>query len=376
METIVRQLNSGEDAQICEQAAHIIQSGGLVAFPTETVYGLGGNGLDPSAARKIYEAKGRPSDNPLILHVADLSQIPPLVREFPEKARRLAEALWPGPLTVILPKSGLVPPEVTGGLETVAIRFPSHPGAQAFIRAAGCPIAAPSANLSGRPSPTNAQDVLEDLDGRIPLILDGGESRIGLESTIVDLSGEVPTVLRPGYYGLPQLRELLGTVAVDPAVLRSLEENERPKAPGMKYRHYAPKVSLTLVEGEDEARAAYIRKQTKKGKKTAVLICRETLPLYGGGRDLILLPLGSRKDDAEIARRLFAVLRSLDRLELDRVYSETFGEGPLGEAIMNRLRKAAGFRIIRLPLEEEAEESKAPETETGLAAASAKAADK
>ena len=376
METIVRQLNSGEDAQICEQAAHIIQSGGLVAFPTETVYGLGGNGLDPSAARKIYEAKGRPSDNPLILHVADLSQIPPLVREFPEKARRLAEALWPGPLTVILPKSGLVPPEVTGGLETVAIRFPSHPGAQAFIRAAGCPIAAPSANLSGRPSPTNAQDVLEDLDGRIPLILDGGESRIGLESTIVDLSGEVPTVLRPGYYGLPQLRELLGTVAVDPAVLRSLEENERPKAPGMKYRHYAPNVSLTLVEGEDEVRAAYIRKQAKKGKKTAVLLCRETLPLYGGGRDLILLPLGSRKDDTEIARRLFAVLRSLDRLELDRVYSETFGEGPLGEAIMNRLRKAAGFRIIRLPLEEEAEESKAPETETGPAAASAKAADK
>ena len=376
METIVRQLNSGEDAQICEQAAHIIQSGGLVAFPTETVYGLGGNGLDPSAARKIYEAKGRPSDNPLILHVADLSQIPPLVREFPEKARRLAEALWPGPLTVILPKSDLVPPEVTGGLDTVAIRFPSHPGAQAFIRAAGCPIAAPSANLSGRPSPTNAQDVLEDLDGRIPLILDGGESRIGLESTIVDLSGEVPTVLRPGYYGLPQLRELLGTVAVDPAVLRSLEENERPKAPGMKYRHYAPKVSLTLVEGEDEVRAAYIRKQAKKGKKTAVLLCRETLPLYGGGRDLILLPLGSRKDDAEIARRLFAVLRSLDRLELDRVYSETFGEGPLGEAIMNRLRKAAGFRIIRLPLEEEAEESKASETETGPAAASAKAADK
>ena len=374
METIVRQLNSGEDAQICEQAAHIIQSGGLVAFPTETVYGLGGNGLDPSAARKIYEAKGRPSDNPLILHVADLSQIPPLVREFPEKARRLAEALWPGPLTVILPKSDMVPPEVTGGLDTVAIRFPSHPGAQAFIRAAGCPIAAPSANLSGRPSPTNAQDVLEDLDGRIPLILDGGESRIGLESTIVDLSGEVPTVLRPGYYGLPQLRELLGTVAVDPAVLRSLEENERPKAPGMKYRHYAPKVSLTLVEGKDEVRAAYIRKQAKKGKKTAVLLCRETLPLYGGGRDLILLPLGSRKDDAEIARRLFAVLRSLDRLELDRVYSETFGEGPLGEAIMNRLRKAAGFRIIRLPLEEEAEESKAPET--GPAATSAKAADK
>ena len=347
---MVRHLSGGEsDARIYEEAARIIQSGGLVAFPTETVYGLGGDGLDPSAARKIYEAKGRPSDNPLILHVADRAQILPLVKAFPETAEKLAEAFWPGPLTMILPKSELVPPEVTGGLATVAIRFPSHPAAQAFIRAAACPIAAPSANLSGRPSPTNAQDVLEDLNGRIPLILDGGDCRIGLESTIVDLSGDVPTVLRPGFYGLPQLQEILGSVAVDPAVLRSLEADERPRAPGMKYRHYAPKVPLTLVEGGDEARAAYIRRRAKKGRRTAVLISRETMPLYQGARNMILLPLGSRKEDQEIARHLFSVLRSLDRLELDAVYAETFGEGPLGEAIMNRLRKAAGFQIVRLP---------------------------
>ena len=348
METIVRLLSgTEEDASFYEEAAAVIAQEGLVAFPTETVYGLGGNGLDPGAAKKIYEAKGRPSDNPLILHIASTAQIPPLVKDFPETAKKAAEAFWPGPLTMILPKSELVPRETTGGLETVALRFPSHPAAQAFIRAAGCPIAAPSANLSGRPSPTNAQDVLEDLDGRIPLILDGGACEIGLESTIVDLCGAVPTVLRRGFFGLEALRRVFGTVAVDPAVLHSLQKNERPKAPGMKYRHYAPQVPLILVEGEDEARAAFIRQQAA-GKKAAVLISRETLPLYGGQEDLLLLPLGSREDDAGIARKLFAVLRSLDKLGLEIVYSESFGDGPLGEAIMNRLRKAAGFHITEV----------------------------
>ena len=351
METILRILKgTEEDTPIYEEAASVIRQGGLVAFPTETVYGLGGNGLDPEASAKIYEAKGRPSDNPLILHVADFSQIPPLVRGIPETARRLTEAFWPGPLTVILEKSDIVPKETTGGLSTVALRMPDHPVAQAFLRAAGCPVAAPSANLSGRPSPTNASDVLEDLNGRIPLILDGGESRIGLESTIVDLTGAVPMLLRPGFYGLPQLRSVLGTVAVDPAVFGSLSEKEHPRAPGMKYRHYAPKVPLTIVEGEDEERAARIRALAetgrKEGRKTAVLAARETLPLYSSADDLLLIPLGSREHPEEIARHLFAVLRSLDRLDLDCVYSETFEDGPLGAAVMNRLRKAAGFHII------------------------------
>ena len=347
METLVRTLTgSREDEAAYREAARIIQSGGLVAFPTETVYGLGGNGLDPTASRKIYEAKGRPSDNPLILHIADVSQIPPLVSGIPEAAKALMEHFWPGPLTMILEKAPIVPDETTGGLPTVALRMPSHPAARAFLQAAACPVAAPSANLSGRPSPTNARDVLEDLNGRIPLILDGGESEIGLESTIVDVSGPVPTVLRPGYYSLPRLKEVLGTVAVDPAVFSSLKEGERPKAPGMKYRHYAPKVPLTLVTGEDKARAACICRMARPGKRTAALIASDTLPLYGNASDLLLIPLGSRENDGEIARHLFSALRNLDRLGLDEVYSETFESGPLGEAIMNRLRKAAGFHMI------------------------------
>ncbi|MBO4872908.1 MAG: threonylcarbamoyl-AMP synthase [Lachnospiraceae bacterium] len=347
METFIRTITgSGEDDRIYREAADVIRSGGLVAFPTETVYGLGGDGLDPDAARKIYEAKGRPSDNPLILHVAAFSQIPPLVREIPEKARRLMEAFWPGPLTIILPKSDLVPSETTGGLSTVALRMPDHPVAQAFLKAADCPIAAPSANLSGRPSPTNARDVWEDLNGRIPLILDGGESRIGLESTIVDLSGPVPTLLRPGFYSLQQVKRVLGTAAVDPAVFGALPADVRPKAPGMKYRHYAPNVPLILVEGEDRERAETIQRLADPAKKTAVLVTEETLPLYGDAADLLLIPLGSRRYPEGIAHRLFTTLRALDHLQLDLVYSETFEEGPMGMAVMNRLRKAAGFHII------------------------------
>ena len=355
METIIRKL-SGTDADraVYEEAAAVIREEGLVAFPTETVYGLGGNGLDPLAASKIYAAKGRPSDNPLILHIAEREELFPLVREVPETALRLMERFWPGPLTLIFRKDPSVPDATTGGLPTVAVRMPSHPAARAFIRAAAVPIAAPSANLSGRPSPTSAAHVLADLDGRIPLILDGGEAEIGLESTIVDVSGGIPTVLRPGYIGLDRLRETLGTVAVDPAVWRGLGENERPKAPGMKYRHYAPQVPLTLVEGEDAERAAFIRRRAEEaaasGLRTGALISRETLPLYrqDDPNKLLLFPMGSRLQDAEIAHRLFAVLRTLDSFGLDHVYSETFRNGPLSEAIMNRLRKAAAFEIIDL----------------------------
>ena len=356
METIIRVLTGGrDDVLFYREAASIIHSGGLVAFPTETVYGLGGDGLDPAAAKRIYEAKGRPSDNPLILHIAAVSQLKPLVKEIPETARKLMDAFWPGPLTMILEKSDLVPRETTGGLSTVALRMPDHPVARAFLKAADCPIAAPRANLSGRPSPTNARDVWEDLNGRIPLILDGGEARIGLESTIVDLSTPVPMLLRPGYYGLPQLRSVLGTVAVDPAVFGMLPDTEHPRAPGMKYRHYAPKVPLILVEGEDEARAAVIRRLAEKGRRTAVLISEETMPRYQDAPDLLLIRMGTRQEPEGIARRLFTTLRSLDRLPLDLVYSETFEEGQIGEAVMNRLRKAAGFHIIQAGKGEDAD---------------------
>lgn len=364
METIIRKL-SGSDADqlIYREAAEVIRQEGLVAFPTETVYGLGGNGLDPRAAFKIYAAKGRPSDNPLILHISKTDDLIPLVQEVPEAACRLIKAFWPGPLTLIFRKNPIVPDTTTGGLPTVAVRMPSHPGARAFIEAAGVPIAAPSANLSGKPSPTCAAHVAADLAGRIPLILDGGESDIGLESTIVDVSGEVPTVLRPGYIGLNRLREVLGTVAVDPAVWKSLGADEKPKAPGMKYRHYAPKVPLTLVEGEDEARAAYILAKARgtgsPGEKLGALVSRETLPLYQHDTpgSLLLFPLGSRSQDAEIAHRLFSVLRTLDDFELTHVYSETFRSGLLSEAIMNRLQKAAAFEIITLPETGQTEET-------------------
>jgi len=333
---------------VLQEAGALIRRGELVAFPTETVYGLGGNGLNPEAARKIYEAKGRPSDNPLILHVAEEAQIPELVREYPPRARALAQAFWPGPLTMILPKSSRVPRESTGGLDTVALRMPSHEGARAFLKAAALPVAAPSANRSGRPSPTEAAAVWEDMQGRIPLILDGGPCEIGLESTIVDLSVPVPTLLRPGFYGLKALEEVLGLVAVDPALFRELEEGEAPKAPGMKYRHYAPQVPLTLVEGQDAPRAAYIMGQAAAGPRTAALVHQENLSLYREAPQLLLIPLGSRSDSRETARRLFSLLRSLDKLALDQVFCESFPEGELGEAVMNRLSRAAGGRIINI----------------------------
>lgn len=355
METMIKTLDgSVHDEIILREAADLIRRGELVAFPTETVYGLGGNGLDPSSSRAIYAAKGRPSDNPLILHIADREALRPLVREIPPTAEKLMDAFWPGPLTIIFRKTGLVPPETTGGLDTVAVRMPSHPGAAALIRAAGVPIAAPSANASGRPSPTCAHHVYEDLNGRIPLILDGGESEIGLESTIVDVSRSVPEILRPGYIGLQALRDLLGTVSVDPAVLGRPDDKTAPRAPGMKYRHYAPQVPLTLVTGPDEKRAAYILEKAQaaaqNGERTGALVCRETLPFYQAkaGDHLLLIPLGARACEEEIAHGLFSALRHLDECGLSHVYSETFEEGPLGAAIMNRLRKAAAFDLTDL----------------------------
>lgn len=349
METKIKKLSGTEkDRPLLEEAAALIRAGELVAFPTETVYGLGGNGLDPRAARRIYEAKGRPGDNPLILHVAGRDQIPPLVKEIPEAAEKLMEAFWPGPLTVIFAKSELVPPETTGGLETVAIRMPAHEGARAFLACCERPVAAPSANRSGRPSPTEAQAVWEDLQGRIPLILDGGPCDIGLESTIVDVSSPLPMLLRPGFYSLADLKRVLGSVAVDPATLRQVEGDEPPRAPGMKYRHYAPRLPLILVEGEDKARADFIISQAGPDRPLAVLVSRETLPLYAGADHLVLIPLGRREKDEEIARNLFGALRKIDESGAVLAYSESFEKGPIGAAIMNRLSKAAGYHIVRV----------------------------
>ncbi|MBT9777461.1 threonylcarbamoyl-AMP synthase [Clostridium sp. MCC353] len=331
-----------------EEAAQIIRNGGLVAFPTETVYGLGANALDEHAARKIYEAKGRPSDNPLIAHVSSSQELEPLVKEIPENAKKLMDAFWPGPMTMIFPKSGLVPYGTTGGLDTVAVRMPSDPVARALIRLSGVPIAAPSANTSGRPSPTTAQHVWQDMEGKIEMILDGGPVGIGLESTIVDVTGPVPTVLRPGAVTLEMLKEVLGDVKMDPAISGPMKEDVKPKAPGMKYRHYAPKANLTLVEGTREAVVSEINRRVKEkldqGFKVGVICTDETKSSYPSGE---LRSLGMRSREETIAHNLFAVLREFDDLQVDYIYSESFSYASLGQAIMNRLTKAAGYHIIK-----------------------------
>lgn len=337
-----------QDQELLE-AAQIIRDGGLVAFPTETVYGLGANALDEKAAKKIYEAKGRPSDNPLIAHISCYEELEPLVTGIPQAGGKLARRYWPGPLTMVFPKSPAVPYGTTGGLDTVAVRMPSDPVASRLIALAGVPVAAPSANLSGRPSPTTARHVWQDMNGRINMILDGGPVGIGLESTIVDVSGPVPVLLRPGAITLEMLRDTVGEVEVDPAIQGPPAEGLRPKAPGMKYRHYAPRGELTLVEGESRAVVSAIRRLVEEGlaegRKVAVICTEETRDQYSGG---ILRCVGTRTRQETIAHNLFAVLRELDDLGAEIIYSESFSQDHLGRAVMNRLMKAAGYRVIQV----------------------------
>ena len=336
------------DMEALARGGEILKNGGLVAFPTETVYGLGGNALDPQASMKIYAAKGRPSDNPLIVHIAELDKMEEIVTKIPEKARILTEKYWPGPLTMILPKAPIVPKETTGGLDSVAVRFPSDKIAQELIRAAGGFVAAPSANTSGRPSPTTAAHVEEDLGDAIEMIIDGGQVGIGLESTIVDFTEEVPVVLRPGYISLEMLQETLGEVKMDRGLLKT-EENVRPKAPGMKYRHYAPKADLSIVEGEIEQVVAAINKFAEeaevKGEQIGIIATEETISRYPKG---IVKNIGSREEEETIAHNLYDVLREFDQCNVSAIYSEAFYTPRMGQAIMNRLLKAAGHKIINI----------------------------
>ena len=326
----------------------IIRAGGLVAFPTETVYGLGANGLDGCAVEKIFAAKGRPGDNPLILHIAKKSDLKQLWKHVPDKARQLADAFWPGPLTMILPKSDAVPRETTGGLDTVAIRMPSHPAAQRLIKYSGGYIAAPSANTSGKPSPTVAKYVVEDMMGRIDAIIDGGEVGIGLESTIIDLTVTPPQILRPGYITQEKLSEVLGTVDTDTTILRA-DSGQAPKAPGMKYRHYAPKGELTIVEGTPEEVREYINRAAATdhaaGEKTGIIGTEEMLSGYTAD---VVKSVGSRKDEDSIARHLYTILREFDDEGVTKIYSEGFSTEGFGQAIMNRLLKAAGHKVVTL----------------------------
>jgi len=349
METIVSKItHTIEDNAVIDKAGKIIRSGGLVAFPTETVYGLGGDALNPEASGKIYAAKGRPSDNPLIIHICKLEDITKIVSDFPENARRLAEEFWPGPLTMVLPKAEIVPNQTTGGLDTVAVRMPVDPTALAFIEAAGGYVAAPSANISGRPSPTDAGYVIEDMNGRIEMILDDGAVEIGLESTIVDLTGEVPMLLRPGFITLPMLEEVLGQVDVDRTILDG-DCLDKPKAPGMKYKHYAPKGELTIVTGQEDKVVDAINmlfdKADAQGEKVGVIATDETKDLY---RAHSIKSVGMRSDEVSIAKNLYRILREFDDEGITLIYSESFADGGIGQAVMNRLLKAAGHKILQV----------------------------
>ena len=430
MKTVVKKINpenmSSEDFAL---AAQLLREGKLVAFPTETVYGLGGDAYDKTASARIYAAKGRPSDNPLIVHIAEIGELEKLAVNIPEEAYLLAEKFWPGPMTMILNRKDTVPKETTGGLDTVAIRMPSHPIARRLIIESGLPIAAPSANASGRPSTTKAEHVIEDLDGKIDMIIDGGSSDIGLESTIVDLTVKPALILRPGYITKEMLQEVLPDIEYDKAVLKRVRDDTIvAKAPGMKYRHYAPKGQLTIFEGEREKVIARIvsevREKMKENLRVGILASTDYLKSYIGGifdgeaspevqnaiadalnsgaaesgqntsealnvgageagqstsdvagtadnvenvrecvsangkqsensdifeiGNVVIGIVGSRNDEATIAARLFDILREYDTKKIDYIYAECFASDNLGQAIMNRLLKAAGYHIETL----------------------------
>lgn len=349
MDTYIVEINENEiDEESIKRGGEILKKGGLVAFPTETVYGLGGDALNKESSKKIYAAKGRPSDNPLIVHISNMEALDKIVKSVPKEAVLLANRFWPGPLTMIFEKSDLVPTETTGGLNTVAVRMPSNKIARALIDAAGGYIAAPSANISGRPSPTVAKYVIEDMQGRIDMIIDGGESNVGLESTIVDFSEGKAMILRPGYVTQQMLEETLKEeVLWDRAIIDS-DCKTAPKAPGMKYRHYAPKGELIIVEGAKDAVVNKINelsiKAKEQGFKVGVISTEENLSLYKAD---VVKSVGRKGHDEEVAHHLFRILREFDEENTDKMFSESFEESGVGAAVMNRLLKAAGHQIIK-----------------------------
>jgi L-threonylcarbamoyladenylate synthase len=336
-----------QDENSILEASELIKSGEVVAFPTETVYGLGANALDPRAVEKIFRAKGRPGDNPLIVHVSKTQDVDKLVKELPPKARALMETFWPGPLTIVFKKSSVIPSEVTAGLNTVAIRMPNHPVALRLIDYSGLPIAAPSANRSGHISPTTARHVLEDMDGIIPLILDGGKCRVGLESTVLDMTSEIPVILRPGGVTLEMLEGILGEVRVDLSVLKPVANGQKARSPGMKYVHYAPRAQVLIVRGRLDSIVKKINELVKEysasGMKVGVLATQETRESYHKGEVLVL---GERTRPAVMASNLFSVLREFDAKGVDIVLAEWVDTSNEGLAIMNRMIRAAGFNVI------------------------------
>ena len=349
MRTIIEKIDKNKiNTDIIREAGRILREGGLVAFPTETVYGLGADALNEHAAQKIYAAKGRPSDNPLIIHITNMDDLAKITSFIPEAAKVIADKYWPGPLTMIFDKSGIVPYGTTGGLDTVAVRMPSHEIAREVIDAGGGYIAAPSANTSGRPSPTTALHVEEDMTGKIDMIIDGGSVDIGVESTILDMTVVPPMILRPGAITREMLTELIGEVSVDKTLITP-DSKKAPKAPGMKYRHYAPKAELTIVEGEIKEVIAKINslaaEKLEEGLKVGIIGTEETVECYPSGD---VKSIGTREDEATIAGSLYGILREFDNDGVDYIYSEAFATGGIGSAIMNRLLKAAGHHVIHI----------------------------
>ena len=336
---------SGEnDEQTIETAAGIIKNGGLVAMPTETVYGLAANALDESAVASIFAAKDRPADNPLILHICDMGILNDIAENIPDTALRLAEKFWPGPLTMILKRKSNIPAICSAGLDTVAVRFPSNPVATALIKAAGVPLAAPSANCSGRPSPTKAEHVISDLSGRIDAVIDGGECHVGLESTVISLTGGVPKILRPGGVTLEQITDVIGVAEMDDAVLKPLEPGNHPNSPGMKYTHYAPRTTVMLCEGDSESFAEYANDQFERHKDVCVLCPEELLEKIAAPG----LPLGRLDDAAAQCHGLFAALRDIDSLGSTVCYAYAPGKQGLSLAVYNRLLRASGFHVLQI----------------------------
>lgn len=349
METkLVKVDTENPEKSVLTEAAEILKNGGLVAFPTETVYGLGANGLDEKACKRIYEAKGRPSDNPLILTIGDLDGLYKIVGKVTENAKKIIDAFWPGPITLVLPKADCVPETVTGGLDTVAVRYPSNKIARELIKIAGIPVAAPSANSSGKPSPTRASHVEFDLNSKIEMIIDGGAADWGLESTILDVSEDKPVLLRPGAVTQDMIEDVVGEIDVDPAVYSKPDGNIVPKAPGMKYKHYSPSAKVILVSGSMENVISTINEKIsadeKNGLKVGVMATTQTKDRYIGGEVLVV---GDRTKPETIGANLFKILRKFDFIGVDIVYSEVFDEDGEGAAIMNRLNKAAGFNYIK-----------------------------
>lgn len=342
METIIIRVTSKEDKEQLLKAASTLKKGGLVAFPTETVYGIGANALNLDSIKQIYKAKGRPSDNPLIVHVADSSEVTKYVKYIPKVAKILMEAFWPGPLTLVFEKNDIISNKITGGLKTIAIRIPENTIAREIIKLSGLPIAAPSANISGRPSPTSAKHVIEDLNGQVDMIVDGGESSIGIESTVLDLTTDIPMILRPGGTTKAMIESVIGAVILDKHLMNT-SENEVPRSPGMKYKHYAPKGRLGIYDGNTikvvKVINASIQRSIGCGDKPGVIATIEDKELYECDTVIVI---GSKHKPKELAANLFKVLREMDELGVERIYIRAFKEEGIGVATMNRLLKAAG----------------------------------